>query len=69
MRGRELVSRANEIKEDGLLTSVWTIDGKIFVKTSPSGDPVRIFRQPVSELVVLLDKTMFELTEENLPLL
>ena len=36
---RKLVSRASEIKRDGLLT----IDGKIFVKTSPSGNPVRIF--------------------------
>ena len=40
---RGLVSRASEMKKDGLLTSFWTIDGKIFVKTSPSGDPVRIF--------------------------
>ena len=32
-----LVCRASE------MTSFWTIDGKIFVKTSPSGDPVRIF--------------------------
>ena len=38
-----LVSRASEMEKDGLLTSFWTIDGKIFVKTSPSGDPVRIF--------------------------
>ena len=30
-------------KKDELLTRFWTIDGKIFVKTSPSGDPVRIF--------------------------
>jgi len=38
---RGLVSRASEMKRDRLLTSFWTIDGKIFVKTSPS--PVRIF--------------------------
>ena len=38
-----LVSRASEMKRDGPLKSFWTIDGKIFVKTSPSGDPVRIF--------------------------
>ena len=37
------VSRASKMKKDGLLTSFWTIDGKIFVKTSPNGDPVRIF--------------------------
>ena len=40
---RKLVSRASEMKRDGLLMSFWTIDGKIFVKTSPSGNPVRIF--------------------------
>ncbi|XP_068720522.1 uncharacterized protein [Montipora capricornis] len=40
---RELVSRASEMKKDRLLTSFWTMDGKIFVKTSPSGNPVRIF--------------------------
>jgi len=40
---RKLVSRASEMKRDRLLTSFWTIDGKIFVKTSPSGNPVRIF--------------------------
>ena len=40
---RGLVSRASEMKKDGLLTSFWTIDGKIFVKRSPSCDPVRIF--------------------------
>ena len=40
---RGLVSRESIMKKDGLLTSFWTIDGKIFVKTSPSGDPVRIF--------------------------
>ena len=31
------------MKRDGLLTSFWTIDGKTFVKTSPSGEHVRIF--------------------------
>ena len=38
---RGLVSRASEMKRDRLLTSFWTIDGKIFVKTSPI--PVQIF--------------------------
>ena len=42
---RKIVSRASEMKRDGLLTSFWTIDGKIFVKTSPSGNPVRIFSE------------------------
>ena len=40
---RGLVLRGSKMKRDCLLTSFWTIDGKIFVKISPSGDPVRIF--------------------------
>ena len=24
------------------LVSVWTLDGKVYVKTSPSGSPIRI---------------------------
>ena len=30
---RKIVSRANEMRSDGLLLSIWTLDGKIFVKT------------------------------------
>ena len=39
---RNLVRTANERKEDGLLKGVWTVDGKIFVKTSPEGRPIQI---------------------------
>ena len=39
---RNLVRLANKKKEDGLLKGVWTVDGKIFVKTSPEGRPIRI---------------------------
>ena len=42
---RGLVSKASKMKRDGLLMSFWTIDGKIFLKTSPSGNPVRIFSE------------------------
>ncbi|PFX17278.1 Transposon TX1 uncharacterized 149 kDa protein [Stylophora pistillata] len=28
---------------DGCIHSIWTIDGRVFVKTSPDGNPVRIF--------------------------
>lgn len=31
------------MKKDGQLVSAWTIDGKVFVKTSPDGTPTRIF--------------------------
>ena len=39
---RELFWRAKKMKKDNMITSMWTMDGKIFVKTSPSGTPVRI---------------------------
>ena len=40
---RELYWKANKMKKDNMITSTWTMDGKIFVKTSPSGAPVRIY--------------------------
>ena len=39
---RSVVKKANGMRKNGLLVSVWTIDGKIFVKTSPSRSSVRI---------------------------
>ena len=38
---RELVEEATG-KHNGTLVSVWTLDGKVYVKTSPSGSPIRI---------------------------
>ena len=38
---RKIVNRANEMMRDGLLLSVYTLDGKFF-KTSPNGSPIRI---------------------------
>ena len=40
---KHTVTKANKKRKDGLLLSVWTIDGNIFVKTSPEGTPIRIF--------------------------
>ena len=40
---RELVGEANKRKHDGTLVSVRTLDGKVYVKTSPSGLPIRIY--------------------------
>ena len=40
---KELFWKANKMKKDNMITSTWTVDGKIFVKTSPSGVPVRIY--------------------------
>ena len=42
---RELFWKANKLKKDSLITSTWTMDGKLFVKTSPSGAPVRIYSE------------------------
>ena len=42
---RELVRKANPRKEELSLLGVWTIDGKVFVKTSPEGRPVRIYSE------------------------
>ena len=64
---RELVSRASEMKKDRLLTSFWTMDGKIFVKTSPSGNPVRIFSDYDLDNFVnnLSALSVFELAVDN----
>lgn len=42
---RELVGKANARKEELSLLGVWTIDDKVFVKTSPEGRPVRIYSE------------------------
>ena len=42
---RRIVKEANRRRQEGTLFSVWTLDGKIYVKTSPDGSPVRIFSE------------------------
>ena len=39
---RRIMSRANEKRRDGELLSVWSLDGTIFIKTSPDGRPIKI---------------------------
>ena len=39
------MKEANQMRKDELLVSVWSMDGKIFVKTSPDGAPKRIHSQ------------------------
>ena len=39
---KKIVNRANELRRDSLLLSVWTLDGKVYVKTSPEGRPIKI---------------------------
>ena len=39
---KKMVNRANEMRRDEVLLSVWTLDGKVYVKTSPEGRPIKI---------------------------
>ncbi|KAL9959068.1 hypothetical protein ACROYT_G036149 [Oculina patagonica] len=39
---RRIINKANEMRRDGELISAWSLDGKIYVKTSPEGRPIRI---------------------------
>ena len=39
---RDLLSKALKKRKDKILSSVWTLDGKIFVKTSSDEEPIRI---------------------------
>ena len=41
--GKKNMKKVNQLKKDNLLLSAWTLDGKIFVKTSPEGKPIRIY--------------------------
>ena len=36
------MSKANEKRKDGELLSAWSMDGNIYVKTSPDGRPIKI---------------------------
>ena len=40
---RGILKEANQKRKDGLVLSAWSMDGKIFVKTSPDGRPIRIY--------------------------
>ena len=40
---RSIMKEANQRKRNKSLASVWTLDGKIYVKTSPDGERIRIF--------------------------
>lgn len=48
---KEMMSLAVEKKRDGKINNVWTIDGKIFIKTSPMGNPRQMYSiEDVKEL-------------------
>ena len=40
---RYLLGKAIDMKRDDLPISAWTINGKVFVKTSPEGRPIKIY--------------------------
>ena len=42
---RNLMKEANQMRRDGTLSSVWSMDGKMFVETSPDGVAHRIHCQ------------------------
>ncbi|XP_078369155.1 uncharacterized protein LOC144653117 [Oculina patagonica] len=42
---RELLGKAHARKQELSLLGIWTIDGKMFVKTSPEGRPIRIYSE------------------------
>ena len=42
---RSLVNSANQRRRDGCIRSVWTMDSKVYVKTSPDGNPTRILSE------------------------
>jgi len=39
---RRIINKASEMRRDGDLISAWSLDGKIYVKTSPEGRPIKI---------------------------
>ena len=39
----DMMKFANEKRKDGKILSAWSLDGKIFIKTSPSGRPRQMF--------------------------
>ena len=51
---RELLGKANARKEELSLLGVWTIDSKVFVKTSPEGRPIQIYSEhDLSNLLIV----------------
>ena len=41
--GRKIMKKANQMKREGTIQSAWSLGGKLFIKTSPSGTPTRIY--------------------------
>ena len=49
---KDLLRKANDKRRDGLIISASSTDGKIFVKTSPEGVPVRIYAKEATIQIV-----------------
>ena len=48
---KEMLDFAFEKKKDEKILSAWTLDGKLFIKTSPDGRPRRMFsKEEIKEL-------------------
>ena len=48
---KEIMSLAVEKRHDGKISKVWTLDGNIFIKTTPTGNPRQMFSlEDVKEL-------------------
>ena len=48
---KEMMGLAVEKRHDGKINKVWTLDGKIFIKTTPTGNPRQMFSvEDVKEL-------------------
>jgi len=42
---KDLLKRANDKRKAGMVIIAWSLDGKVFVKTSPSGTPTKIYQK------------------------
>ena len=60
---RKIINKANEMRRDGVLISVWSMDGKIFVMTSPEGRSIKIDEEIIINFVLrVLHITVIRLT-------
>jgi len=42
---KDLLKKEKDKRKDGLVFCAWSLDRKIIVKTSPEGEPIRIYEQ------------------------
>ena len=61
---KEMMGLAVEKRYDGKINKVWTLDGKIFIKTTPTGNPRQMFS--VEDVKELSKVNRLNLREERL---